>query len=253
MHSDHFPCLLTFNNLPRGKDAKEEKQLKWNLAIEGGWEKYKQVSDDLIDKVKETLKDDNKKVEEAKIVFDKVHDKIEFKSFGKVTIDNKKQQEEHKEEDSGDAESKGKTEEENAEELFKNQQMIAAEELEKIEKSSKNKVGNVWEIKKTIVGGKKAIQENTAILNPKTGKLAVSKKEIKEVSLKNCMETLANNKPEEGFEEEVERKRKLTQDLLNVKRGRFEASKDTYNKMIEKFKRSKKRNYDFLTKAGKEF
>ena len=125
--------------------------------------------------------------------------------------------------------------------------------MEKIEKSSKNKVGKVWEIKKTIIGGKKAAQEATAILNPTTGKLAVSKKEIKEVSLKYCIETLANNKPEEGFEEEINRKKKLVQDLLKLKGGNFEASIDTYRKMIDKFKRSKKRNYDFLTKAGKEF
>ena len=217
VHSDHFPCLLTFNNLPRGQEAKEEKQTKWNLAKEGGWEKYEKVSDDLADKVKEALKDDTKTVEETKIVFDRVHDKIRFKSFGKVTIDNNKHKEEHKEEDSGDDECKGTTEEEKAEELFKEQQRVAAEELEKIEKSSKNKVGKVWEIKKTIIGGKKAAQEATAILNPTTCKLAVSKKEIKEVSLKYCIETLANNKPEEGFEEEIDRKKKLVQDLLKLK------------------------------------
>ena len=71
--------------------------------------------------------------------------------------------------------------------------------------------------------------------------------------MKYCIETLANNKPEEGFEEEINRKKKLVQDLLKLKGGNFEASIDTYRKMIDKFKRSKKRNYDFLTKAGKEF
>ena len=103
------------------------------------------------------------------------------------------------------------------------------------------------------MGGKKATQENSATVNPKTGKLAVSKTEIKKVSLQYCMETLANNEPEERFEEEIARKKELVQDLLSLKGGKFEASKETFKKMVDKFKRSKKRNYDFLTKAGIEF
>ena len=90
-------------------------------------------------------------------------------------------------------------------------------------------------------------------MNPKTKKLAVTKKEIKQVSLEYCMDTLANNKPEEGFEEGIERKMKLVKDLLNLEGGSFEASKDTFKKMVDKFKRSKKRNYDFLTKARTVF
>ena len=152
--------------------AKEKKQTKWNLKKQGGWEKYKQVSDEMSDKVKETLKDDDKTVEETKRVFDQVHEKIRFKSFGKVTIDKKILRD--IEEDCEDEENRVTTEEEKAVELFQEQQRIAAEEVKKIEQSSNNKVGKVWEIKKAIVGGKKAIQETTAILNPKTGKLAVS-------------------------------------------------------------------------------
>ena len=41
VYSDHFTCLLTFNNLPRRKEAKEAKKVMWNLALEGGWDQYK--------------------------------------------------------------------------------------------------------------------------------------------------------------------------------------------------------------------
>ena len=37
--------------------------------------------------------------------------------------------------------------------------MQAAEEVDKIESTAKIKVGKVWEIKKVILGGKKATQE----------------------------------------------------------------------------------------------
>ena len=42
-------------------------------------------------------------------------------------------------------------------------------------------------------------------------------------------------------------------DLPNLEGGNFEASRDTFKKMVDKFERSKKRNYDFLTKAGTGF
>jgi hypothetical protein len=45
VYSDHFTCLLTFNNLPRRQEAKETKQVVWNLAKEGGWDQYKILSD----------------------------------------------------------------------------------------------------------------------------------------------------------------------------------------------------------------
>ena len=43
------------------------------------------------------------------------------------------------------------------------------------------------------------------------------------------------------------------EDLLNLKSGSFSACKETFDKMVKKFKRSKKRNYDFLTKSGPQF
>ena len=52
----------------------------------------------------------------------------------------------------------------------------------------------------------------------------MSKNEIKQVSLKYCMETLENNKPEEGFEEGINRKKELVEDLLKVEGGSFKAS-----------------------------
>ena len=38
--------------------------------------------------------------------------------------------------------------------------------------------------------------------------MSVSKKEMKDVSLKYCKETLANNQPEEGFAEGIEEKKR---------------------------------------------
>ena len=43
--SDHFTCLLTLADLPRIQERKGEDQVIRNLAREGGWERYRTISD----------------------------------------------------------------------------------------------------------------------------------------------------------------------------------------------------------------
>ena len=69
------------------------------------------------------------------------------------------------------------------------------------------KVGKVWEIKNKIIGVKKTPSEPTAIINPKSGKMALTKSEIKKVSLEYTKETLESNEIQEAVAEEIERKR----------------------------------------------
>ena len=97
----------------------------------------------------------------------------------------------------------------------------------------------------------KAVLEATAIVNPYTNKLAVTKGEIKSVSLKYCVDTLANNEPEENFQSIIENKKLQVKHFLSLKGGSFLAKEETFFRNLEKFKMSGKRNYDFLTKAGK--
>ena len=55
-----------------------------------------------------------------------------------------------------------------------------------------------------LIGGKKNNNAANAIINPKTGKLEVENKQIKNISLQYCIETLENNKPAEGFEDYID-------------------------------------------------
>ena len=59
------------------------------------------------------------------------------------------------------------------------------------------------------MGGKKSTLGATAIINPETNKLAVLNTEIKEISLKYCKETLANNDSDEALKKRLKLKRKL--------------------------------------------
>ena len=47
--SDHYTCLLTFNDLPRRREGKGNKDVIWNLAKEGGWGKYKELTEKFSD------------------------------------------------------------------------------------------------------------------------------------------------------------------------------------------------------------
>ena len=103
------------------------------------------------------------------------------------------------------------------------------------------------------MGGRKGIDEFSALVNPKNGQLVVSKGEMKKIVLQYCKDTLANNEPEDQYKELIEGKKKKVSSLLNLKDGSFRAKLKTFDKNLKKFKQSRKRGYDFLTKSGREF
>ena len=83
--SDHYTCLLTFQGLPKGKEGKTTKKVLWNLAKEGGWERYKILTEQYSDSIKRAIEKENE-IEKKMIVFEKIHNKIKHRAFGKVTI-----------------------------------------------------------------------------------------------------------------------------------------------------------------------
>ena len=147
------------------------------------------------------IKNDKTNIDEKYKRFEKIHDKIKFKAFGKVTIRQRRIPKDK-------LEVVGK---DTATELLEAQQKRAQSEIEDIEKTKGGKVRKVWEIKKKVLGGKKTDVEATAIINPKTGNLALSKGEIKKVSLQYTKETLMSNPIEEGVAEEIEQKKQQQQ------------------------------------------
>ena len=117
----------------------------------------------------------------------------------------------------------------------------------------RSKAGRIWDIKKNIIGGKKTPNQATAIVNPITKKLVVSKAEIKEITLKYCRDTLQNNEVEEEFEDIVDEKREKMKARLAEEDGQVKMEHETFRKVLEKFKRSKKANYDMIVKANNQF
>ena len=88
VYSDHFTCILTLSDLPREKEIKQQKQTMWNLSKEGGWDEYKVLSDEHSESLEKML-DKEDTINNKMNKFNKIHDKIKYKAFGKVTIGKK--------------------------------------------------------------------------------------------------------------------------------------------------------------------
>ena len=83
----------------------------------------------------------------------------------------------------------------------------------------------------------------------------VSNSEIKKVTLKYCLKTLENNKPEKEVEELVELKNEVhklrMQDKTHDKEYRI--TEENFFMVLWKFDLKKSTTYDFITRAGLKF
>ena len=119
------------------------------------------------------ISDKETDIEEKIVKFENVHNKIKYKAFGKVSISKRRKESEPVDDDPVNMEEKAK-------QLYQEQEKRADDEIEEVKRKKLSRVGNVWEIRKRVIGGKKAHHEATAIVNPLNGKLVVSKKPNKE-------------------------------------------------------------------------
>ena len=215
------------------------------MAKEGGWDEYKYLTKKYAQKIEEAI-EEGRDIEEKMKKFDKIHNKIKFKAFGRITVGRKPKEVEKETQ-------KTHSKEDIAKKIFEEEVERTAMEINEIKKLKTSKVGRIWDIRKRIIGGRKATLQATAIMNPKNGKLAVSKDQIKSVTLQYCQETLANNKPAIGFEGVMHTKKTNLERNLMQCNGSFMPTKEGFQTLLKKFKLSRKQNYDFLVRSSKEF
>ena len=89
--------------------------------------------------------------------------------------------------------------------------------------------------------------ESTSIVNPDNGKVVVTKKPIQEVTLKYCKETLSNNIVGGKYEEIMKTKKEEMKNRLGELGGNFIPTIETFEALVNKFKKSGKLNYDFFS------
>ena len=124
-----------------------------------------------------------------------------------------------------------------------------------MKEGNRGRVSNVFQIVRSIQGPKKGgATEAHAVRNQDTGELAVTAKEIKRTSLEYCKKVLTNNEVQEEVKREVELKDWLHRERMKESRGKeVVPTKEVFNRVINKFKKNNKRNYDFLIRTGDGF
>ena len=242
MYTDHLSGLLTFAGLPRAKEVKEVKETRWNLAKEGGWEIYKKLCEEASEKINSVVENEVNSIEDMISKFEKFHNKIKHRAFGKVTLRNKKK-----------ITNQEVVSEHERKENVEDDEVKANKEIEEIKAMKGGRVGHIWNIRRKVFGGEKGGKEATAIINPETNKVATTKKEIKDVTLKYCKETLKSNEPDDNFKSEIEEKKQRVKEMMKQKDGEFVVNEETFKENLKKFKTSGKRSYDFVTKTGPKF
>ena len=135
VYTDHLSSLLTLKDLPLRRQKKEEKKTIWNLAKSDSWTEYKKETDAFSEELEKIVENKNTSVQETMHKFDRIHDKIKFKVFGKVSLNNNKNT---KEKENTKNEDKVK-----AKEVHEKQVKTVQNELEKIRETKNGKAGQI--------------------------------------------------------------------------------------------------------------
>ena len=267
-YSDHFSILIKFKDIPlKNKRTNKIHQVsRWNTAKPGGWLKFLTLTNDNIN-LKKIVDDsaDHKSIDQVDKVIHKEIEAIKFKSFGKITSTNKIQSTKELEELQKVKTALTKSKESNEDDVkkidveilktLKKQQKEKLEKEMKMLENLKNKKGNaakVFQLKKEIVGGKKAEQEPMAIKDPETDKLVTNPSEIKKVVLKHCQNVLKTRPPKPEYEEDVNAKKLIHEIRMRerVDGDIEELTLDMFNKSLREVCKKKGKKYEFILNAG---
>ena len=105
---------------------------------EGGWDRYKDISDMKSIEVDKLVTDKSKTIEEVYKGFERIENDLKFKAFGKVTLQDKKPARVVKKKEGSEAEV--------AKELLINQNKRAENELIKLREGKLGRAGSVFKI-----------------------------------------------------------------------------------------------------------
>ena len=69
---------------------KEGEKVCWDLAKTGGWNRYEALTNKCSEAINMVVEDKTKTIEQMADKFNKIHEKVKYKSFGKVTLSDRK-------------------------------------------------------------------------------------------------------------------------------------------------------------------
>ena len=264
--TDHFSLLLKFKNLPTKKMWKkfQNRNIIWNTKREGGWEKYKTMTEDnqeLVDLL------DNDRLDSTQLVkkIEHVMTKIKFQAFGKVTVRDTKIEDnelsklyvrrKHLIENKQDEKVK-EVEVDITEKICDIQRGAYEDKLKSLNdiKTNKGNQAALFKLRAKIVGGKKSRQEAVSMVDPETEEMLYEPEQIKEASRKYLTKLLTNRKPNEGYENDIKVK-EIIHDV-RMKESIVDDEKFTdedFKSLMKNLKTKNKEKYPFILRAGTDY
>ena len=86
MHSDHYAMMLTLQDLPAaGQTGQQEKEVRWNIAKKGGWQRYHDLTKNKSEAIAKIVAKEED-IEDAIKKIERIESKIKFQAFGKCSI-----------------------------------------------------------------------------------------------------------------------------------------------------------------------
>ena len=273
--SDHFPVIVTFKNLPpkNSKKPQTDKHLMWNTNKVGGWEVYENLTreDDLFSNIvnvdkedrhekslqksrhEKSLQQDNmaplplESATEAMNKINKVMTKVKHTAFGKVKIKKAINNVVDETIDSNDNKN-----------LLEQQRKDVEKEFEHIKnlKLTKGKTAAVFKTFDKIRGKSKDGPELVTMKNPETNEFIFKPEEIRETSLKYCVNLLNNKKIDPAFQNEID-----FENLIHYLRMKTvqddddeeELSRKDFDMRVKKMAEKSKEKYRFILKSGEGY
>ena len=163
--TDHFPSLLEL------EEDRQKVKPSWNTQKPGAWDRYKEESNRVAEKIEMIIEDEGFEEEEVMEKIDRIQTKLKFTAFGKTKPQTSKAKK-------AVAEMEG-SETDMAKELLKRQSKRIEDEVKSARETANGRVGKIYKMKEIIAGSKKPSQEAQAIKDPSTGEIIVSNSEIK--------------------------------------------------------------------------
>ena len=245
--SDHFPILITFSSDFCSKKTKVPRETFtiWNTNKEGGWNRYKEMTNDDISILNE---DDilGASTTEVMSKLDKKINKIKYSAFGKVK----------RKKDNPNKNAISTIIENEPEELLKLQRVEVEKEFKKIDetKNNKGKTAAIFNTLKKIRGDKKATAELVAMKHPENDELIFDPEVLKSVSLDYCVNLLQNSKCDKDFEKEI-----YVENLVHYLRMKEDdivpndLKEEDFLSRLGVISKKQGEKYKFILKAGEGF
>ena len=263
-HSDHFPIIVQFENIPVREPIKHARNAHtiWNTKKEGGWEAFKASTNDY--NVFEDIIEEKETNTKNMMNLEKLMNKKKFAAFGKVKIKNKTvnkdlqnlyKEKSKKMEKKDDIESIEKAITQKLLEIQKDEVEKEIEEVMTLRKG-KGRSAAIFNTLNKICGAKKSGQDQVAMIDPESKLPIFDPNQIKSVSLKYCVDLLTKRNTDPEFEDYL-----YIQDMLHLVRCEDALLEDKDEELrLEDFearlkilKTKCKDKYKFLINSGEGF